>query len=62
MEGGGVTLSLTKNDNATATGTRISSSRYMLYGRITARIKAVPYAGAITTFITMSESKDEIDW
>ncbi|KAH6572094.1 hypothetical protein BASA61_005058 [Batrachochytrium salamandrivorans] len=62
VEGGGVELRLVKSNNASAVGTRISLSRYLLYARITARIKAIPVAGVITTFITMSDTKDEIDW
>ncbi|KAJ3045604.1 hypothetical protein HK097_001182 [Rhizophlyctis rosea] len=45
-----------------AIGTKVSSSRYVLYGSITARLRAVPQAGVVTTFITMSDRHDEIDW
>jgi beta-glucanase (GH16 family) len=45
-----------------ASGIRLSSTRFILYGRITAKIRAIPYPSAITTLITMSQRKDEIDW
>ena len=44
------------------TGTRISSTSYMLYGRFSARVKAGAPGGMVTSFISMSDSKDEIDW
>jgi beta-glucanase (GH16 family) len=34
----------------------------MLYGKFTARLKASAIGGVVTTFITMSDRKDEIDW
>ncbi|KZP33738.1 glycoside hydrolase family 16 protein [Athelia psychrophila] len=43
-------------------GTRISSTRYLHYGTITARIKTGQWGGVVTAFITMSDIKDEIDW
>ncbi|KAI8917960.1 concanavalin A-like lectin/glucanase domain-containing protein [Entophlyctis helioformis] len=54
-----------------ARGTRISTSRYLQYGRITARFKPVQVPGVVTTFITFSDiqtqigdetTQDEIDW
>lgn len=41
---------------------RLSSNFYVLYGRLTARMKAIEQNGFVTTFITMSDEKDEIDW
>ncbi|KAI0087408.1 concanavalin A-like lectin/glucanase domain-containing protein [Irpex rosettiformis] len=43
-------------------GTRISSTRYVHYGAISARIKTGRWGGVVTAFITMSDIKDEIDW
>ncbi|KAF9528443.1 glycoside hydrolase family 16 protein [Crepidotus variabilis] len=43
-------------------GTRISSTKYVHYGDITATIKTGRWNGVVTAFITMSDIKDEIDW
>ncbi|KAI0792520.1 concanavalin A-like lectin/glucanase domain-containing protein [Abortiporus biennis] len=43
-------------------GTRLSSTRYVHYGTITATLKTGHWAGVVTAFITMSDIKDEIDW
>ncbi|RPD61467.1 hypothetical protein L226DRAFT_539800 [Lentinus tigrinus ALCF2SS1-7] len=43
-------------------GTRLSSTRYVHYGQITARLKTGRWGGVVTAFITMSDIKDEIDW
>lgn len=43
-------------------GTKISSTKYLHYGRITARLRTSKWAGVVTAFITMSNVKDEIDW
>ncbi|SGZ14717.1 BQ5605_C029g10613 [Microbotryum silenes-dioicae] len=43
-------------------GTRLSTTRAVLYGNIQASIKTVGAPGIVTAFITMSGSKDEIDW
>ncbi|CAG8575857.1 6640_t:CDS:2, partial [Ambispora gerdemannii] len=43
-------------------GTRISTTQYVQYGRITARLKTSRTQGIVTAFITMSNVKDEIDW
>lgn len=43
-------------------GTRISTTRYVYYGKITARLKTSRTQGVVTAFITMSDIKDEIDW
>ncbi|KZP33735.1 glycoside hydrolase family 16 protein, partial [Athelia psychrophila] len=55
---GAVAMILTETNG----GTRLSSTRYVHYGNITARIKAGRWAGVVTAFITMSDIKDEIDW
>ncbi|RDX43129.1 concanavalin A-like lectin/glucanase [Lentinus brumalis] len=51
-------LTLTEDNG----GTRISSTRYVHYGTITARLKTGKWGGVVTAFITMSDIKDEIDW
>ncbi|KZV92477.1 hypothetical protein EXIGLDRAFT_614348 [Exidia glandulosa HHB12029] len=43
-------------------GTRISSTRYVHYGTITATMKTGKWDGVVTAFITMSDVHDEIDW
>ncbi|GAA5950014.1 hypothetical protein JCM21900_001365 [Sporobolomyces salmonicolor] len=43
-------------------GTRVSTTRSVLYGQIAASIKTAGAAGTVTAFITMSGVKDEIDW
>jgi len=43
-------------------GTRLSSTRYLRYGKMTARIKTGRWNGTVTAVITMSDMKDEIDW
>ncbi len=44
-------------------GARISSTAYVQYGRFSARFKAAgPVGGMVTSFISMSDEKDEIDW
>ncbi|KAI0300140.1 glycoside hydrolase family 16 protein, partial [Multifurca ochricompacta] len=56
--GGELALVLTQNNG----GTRISSTRYVHYGKITATMKTGRWNGVVTAFITMSNIKDEIDW
>jgi len=51
-------LTLTQSNN----GTRISSTRYVHYGTISAQLKTARTAGVVNAFITMSDVKDEIDW
>lgn len=43
-------------------GSRISSTRYVHYGRITATMKVGKWDGIVGAFITMSDVHDEIDW
>jgi len=43
-------------------GTRLSSTRYVHYGTISATIKTGRWDGVVTAFITMSDAKDEIDY
>jgi len=56
--GGELALLLTQTNG----GTRLSSTRYVHYGTITARIKTGRWAGVVTAFITMSDIRDEFDW
>jgi len=55
---GDVALILTETNG----GTRLSSTRYVYYGTITARLKTGRWDGVVTAFITMSDIRDEIDW
>ncbi|OAJ37148.1 hypothetical protein BDEG_21211 [Batrachochytrium dendrobatidis JEL423] len=60
---GGVSLQLKKNPAGTAAdGVRLSTTRYVQYAKITARFTALSVPGTVTTFITMSDRHDEIDW
>ncbi|KAI8847358.1 concanavalin A-like lectin/glucanase domain-containing protein [Chytridium lagenaria] len=43
-------------------GSRVSTTRHILYGRFTMKLKAIGVKGMITSFITMSDRGDEIDW
>ncbi|GAA6025595.1 hypothetical protein JCM10207_001203 [Rhodosporidiobolus poonsookiae] len=60
--------SIVQNDELVLTltedggGTRVSTTRSVLYGSISASIKTVGAAGVVTAFITMSGVKDEIDF
>ena len=45
-----------------ATGVRISSTRLVQYGKISAKFRSSQMPGSVTAFITMSDVKDEIDW
>ncbi|KAL1661620.1 glycoside hydrolase family 16 protein [Schizophyllum commune] len=56
--GGELAMILTEDNG----GTRISSTRYMHYGTVTANLKTGKWGGVVTAFITMSDIKDEIDW
>ncbi|KAF8635468.1 hypothetical protein AX15_000441 [Amanita polypyramis BW_CC] len=56
--GGELAMLLTQSNG----GTRLSSTRYVHYGTITAKLKTGRWGGVVTAFITMSEIKDEIDW
>ncbi|GLB42282.1 putative glycosyl hydrolases family 16 [Lyophyllum shimeji] len=58
VSGGELAMILTENNG----GTRLSSTRYVHYGTITARLKTGRWGGVVTAFITMSDIKDEIDW
>jgi len=56
--GGELAMILTENNG----GTRLSSTRYVHYGTISAILKTGRWGGVVTAFITMSDVKDEIDW
>ncbi|KAF7319129.1 Glycoside hydrolase family 16 protein [Mycena chlorophos] len=58
QNGGELVLILTEANG----GTRISSTRYLHYGTVTAKMKTGRWDGIVTAFITMSNVKDEIDW
>ncbi|THU87755.1 glycoside hydrolase family 16 protein [Dendrothele bispora CBS 962.96] len=56
--GGELAMLLTETNG----GTRLSSTRYIHYGKVTATMKTGKWGGVVTAFITMSDIKDEIDW
>lgn len=63
IPGGGVELLVSKDPGTgKGTGARLSTTRYHLYGKFSITMKSAPIAGIVTTFITMSGRKDEIDW
>ncbi|KAJ7510498.1 glycoside hydrolase family 16 protein, partial [Mycena galericulata] len=43
-------------------GVRLSSTRFVHYGTITATMKTGRWNGVVAAFITMSDIRDEIDW
>lgn len=53
-------LLLTMANNSV--GTVISSTKYIWYGKFSAKLKTSRGRGVITAFITMSDAKDEIDF
>ena len=55
LPGGGIELSLTpsKDPNRNPDAPRLSTTRFMLYGKIEAYLKAPAIGGIVTTFITM---------
>ncbi|KAJ3310415.1 hypothetical protein HDU76_003375 [Blyttiomyces sp. JEL0837] len=66
---GGVTLNISPPANGQpATGIRISTTRqvwivqYMKHAKLSAKFSASGISGLVTTFVTMSEGGDEIDW
>ncbi|KAJ1534531.1 hypothetical protein HK096_003782, partial [Nowakowskiella sp. JEL0078] len=60
---GGLVMQLRKSDSSSpGVGVRISSTSYIPYGIISANIQQSGVAGAVTSFITMGDAKDEIDW
>ncbi|GAA5851266.1 hypothetical protein JCM9279_007504 [Rhodotorula babjevae] len=58
VQNNALVLTLTENGG----GTRVSTTRTVLYGTIQASIKTVGVPGVVTAFITMSGVKDEIDF
>ncbi|GBE83780.1 concanavalin A-like lectin/glucanase domain-containing protein [Sparassis latifolia] len=56
--GGELAMLLTESNG----GTRLSTTTYVHYGQMTARLTTGRWAGVVTAFITMSDIKDEIDW
>jgi beta-glucanase (GH16 family) len=76
---GGVTLKITANPDSTknALAPRLSTTRFMRYGKVSAVLSAPAIPGVVTTFVTMgpnlsdsgldlkgtdTNSGDEIDW
>jgi beta-glucanase (GH16 family) len=43
-------------------GTRMSSTRYILYGNVTAEVKVQDENGVVVAFILMGDTRDEMDW
>jgi len=65
LEGGNITIveeSLAMILTESNGGTRLASTRYMHYAKMTARVKTGRWPGVVTAFITMSDIHDEIDW
>ena len=63
LKNGGAYLTLTnpRQLNTPGHGIRISSKTEILHAKITVRARPISIPGAVTTFITMSDEKDEID-
>lgn len=49
-------------DGGSSSGTLLSSTVYVWYGKITAQMKSSRGQGVVSAFILMSDSKDEIDF
>jgi beta-glucanase (GH16 family) len=66
LTSGGMMLQLTpplnKNRNLPGKGVTVSSTAYLMYGTFCAKIKSGFPGGMVTSFISMSDVKDEIDW
>ncbi|KAJ7220184.1 concanavalin A-like lectin/glucanase domain-containing protein [Mycena pura] len=58
VENGELSMLLTE----TNAGVRLSSTRFVHYGTITATLKTGRWNGVVAGFITMSNIRDEIDW
>ncbi len=56
-----IALSNPRQPDIPGSGIRISSKTEVLYAKMTVRARPISIPGAVTTFITMSDSKDEID-
>ena len=63
LRNGGAYLTLSKppNLNTHGQGIRISSKTEILHAKLTVRARPIAVTGSVTTFITMSDEKDEID-
>ncbi|KAI8341731.1 concanavalin A-like lectin/glucanase domain-containing protein [Chlamydoabsidia padenii] len=61
-DGTGNHLSRLPYNDKSAVGATFASDFYMLYGRVSATIKSSRVSGAITSFILLSDSGDEIDF
>ncbi|KAI9633273.1 concanavalin A-like lectin/glucanase domain-containing protein, partial [Dioszegia hungarica] len=48
--------------NKTNSGSKISSTKYIMYGQIDFTMQTSKWAGVVSAAITMSDVKDEIDW
>ncbi|KAJ2999900.1 hypothetical protein HDV02_001419 [Globomyces sp. JEL0801] len=64
INNGSVNLDLTKprRIGAPGIGVKVTTTRYALYGRFTARFSSINVPGVVTAFITMSDVGDEIDY
>ena len=65
--GGGITMYLAPPSDASrldnpGIGCRISTTSYLDYGVFTARLTSGAPAGMVTSFISMSDVRDEIDY
>ncbi|KAI0243585.1 putative glycosidase CRH2 [Massospora cicadina] len=58
IEGEGILLKLSKP----GTGTVLRSTRYINFGRISADLSMKRVGGVVTSFITMADNKDEVDF
>ncbi|KAJ3119796.1 hypothetical protein HK098_005129 [Nowakowskiella sp. JEL0407] len=60
---GGIYMQLRRPEgNNPGVGVRISSTAYLPYGKLSASVQQSGVPGAVTSFITMADGKDEIDW
>ena len=60
-DSGAVILTLAE-DGASASGTLLSSSHYVWYGKVSATMKTSRGAGVVSAFVLFSDVQDEIDF
>lgn len=57
-DGNGLQVSMTDQKQAPT----LTSHQYLLFGKVTVRVKAAKGTGLVTTVVLKSDSGDEIDW
>ena len=58
----GFTITMPRNDSGQSLSAQVSSTRFILYGKLTVRMSANALPGLAAAFYTMSDQKDSINW